>query len=57
MFTVGTSFPSGGPRRRDSVNRLEEAIIDGDLLATPPDPIRDLSIWMTVVDGAIAYRG
>jgi predicted amidohydrolase YtcJ len=31
-------------------------IIDGDLLATPPETIRNLSIWMTVVDGAIAYR-
>jgi predicted amidohydrolase YtcJ len=33
------------------------AIIDGDLLATPPESIRGLPIWMTVLDGAILYRG
>ena len=31
-------------------------IVDGDLLATAPEAIRDLPIWMTVVGGAIAYR-
>jgi predicted amidohydrolase YtcJ len=31
-------------------------IIDGDLLATPPESIRALPIWMTVLGGAIAYR-
>jgi predicted amidohydrolase YtcJ len=31
-------------------------IIDGDLLACPPDMIRDLPIWMTVLGGSIAYR-
>jgi predicted amidohydrolase YtcJ len=31
-------------------------IIDGDLLATPADSIRDLPIWMTVLGGSIAYR-
>jgi predicted amidohydrolase YtcJ len=31
-------------------------IIDGDLLASPPDMIRDLPIWMTVLGGSIAYR-
>jgi predicted amidohydrolase YtcJ len=32
------------------------AIIDGDLLATPAESIRDLAIWMTLVDGEVAYR-
>ena len=31
-------------------------VIDGDLLATPAEGIRDLPIWMTVIDGQIAYR-
>jgi predicted amidohydrolase YtcJ len=31
-------------------------IIDGDLLATPAESIRDLPIWMTVLGGSIAYR-
>jgi predicted amidohydrolase YtcJ len=31
-------------------------VVDGDLLATPPESIRDLPIWMTVIGGAIAYR-
>jgi len=33
------------------------AIVDGDLLATPPESIRELPIWMTIVNGEIAYRG
>jgi predicted amidohydrolase YtcJ len=33
------------------------AIVDGDLLATPPESIRGLPIWMTIVNGEIAYRG
>jgi predicted amidohydrolase YtcJ len=31
-------------------------VVDGNLLATPPESIRSLPIWMTVVGGAIAYR-
>ena len=31
-------------------------VVDGDLLATPPDRVRDLPIWMTVVDGQIVHR-
>jgi predicted amidohydrolase YtcJ len=31
-------------------------VVDGDLLATPPESIRDLRIWMTVVGGTIAHR-
>jgi predicted amidohydrolase YtcJ len=30
-------------------------ILDGDLFQTAPDAIADLPIWMTVVDGQIAY--
>jgi predicted amidohydrolase YtcJ len=32
------------------------AVVDGDLLKTPPESIRRLPIWMTVVGGSIAYR-
>jgi predicted amidohydrolase YtcJ len=31
-------------------------IIDGDLLGAPPESIRDLPVWMTVVGGAIAFE-
>jgi predicted amidohydrolase YtcJ len=31
-------------------------VVDGNVLATPPESIRSLPIWMTVVGGAIAYR-
>jgi predicted amidohydrolase YtcJ len=31
-------------------------ILDGDLLGTPAESIRDLPIWMTVVGGSVAYR-
>ena len=31
-------------------------VVDGNLLATQPESIRGLPIWMTVVGGAIAYR-
>ena len=31
-------------------------VVDGDLLATPAESIRNLRIWMTVVGGTIAYR-
>jgi predicted amidohydrolase YtcJ len=32
------------------------AVIDGDLLGTPPESIRELPIWMTVLGGSISYR-
>jgi predicted amidohydrolase YtcJ len=32
------------------------AVIDGDLLGTPPESIRVLPIWMTILGGSIAYR-
>jgi predicted amidohydrolase YtcJ len=31
------------------------AVVDGDLLATPAESIRDLPVWMTVVGGAILH--
>jgi predicted amidohydrolase YtcJ len=31
-------------------------VVDGDLLATPAESIRNLPIWMTVLGGTIAYR-
>ena len=31
-------------------------VVDGDLLAAPPESIRDLPIWMTVVGGSIAHE-
>jgi hypothetical protein len=31
------------------------AIVDGDLLATPAERVRDLPMWMTVVGGVVAY--
>jgi predicted amidohydrolase YtcJ len=48
-------------RMEDRLGSLEPgkladlAIIDGDLLATPPDRIAGLGIWMTVLAGRIAY--
>jgi predicted amidohydrolase YtcJ len=32
------------------------AVVDGDLLATAPEAIRELKVWMTVVAGTIAYQ-
>ena len=32
------------------------AVIDGDLLGTPPESIRELPIWMTILGGSVAYR-
>ena len=32
------------------------AVLDGDLFATPPDRIHDLSVAMTIVGGEIAYE-
>ena len=31
-------------------------VVDGDLLGAPPESIRHLPVWMTVVGGAVAYR-
>ena len=33
------------------------AIVDGDLLATAPERIGDLAIWLTIQDGAIVHDG
>jgi predicted amidohydrolase YtcJ len=32
------------------------AVLDGDLLATPPEAIRDVPVWMTVVGGEVVHR-
>jgi predicted amidohydrolase YtcJ len=31
------------------------AVLDGDLLAAPPEEIRHIPIWMTVVDGEVLH--
>jgi predicted amidohydrolase YtcJ len=32
------------------------AIVDGDLLQTSPEQIAGLSVWMTILDGRIAWQ-
>jgi predicted amidohydrolase YtcJ len=48
-------------RMEDRIGSLEPGkladltILDGDLLATPPEQIAALPVWMTVLDGEIVY--
>jgi predicted amidohydrolase YtcJ len=49
-------------RMDDRIGSIEEGkladlvVIDGDLLATSPDRIRELRIWMTILSGEIVHR-
>jgi predicted amidohydrolase YtcJ len=48
-------------RMEDRLGSLEPGkladltIVDGDLERTPPEQLAELPIWMTVVDGQVAY--
>jgi predicted amidohydrolase YtcJ len=39
----------------EAAKLADVAVIDGDLFATPRDEIRELEIWMTVLDGRIVH--
>ncbi|MDQ6794135.1 MAG: amidohydrolase [Chloroflexota bacterium] len=49
-------------RMDDRIGSIEEgkladlAVIDGDLLATSPDRVRELGIWMTILGGEVVHR-
>jgi predicted amidohydrolase YtcJ len=49
-------------RMDDRIGSIEEgkladlAVIDGDLLATSPDHVRELGIWLTILGGEIVHR-
>lgn len=48
-------------RMEDRIGSIEPgkladiAIVDGDLLATDPERLSDLSIWMTILDGQVVH--
>jgi len=50
-------------RLEDRLGSLERgkladlAVVDGDLLTTPPERIGELAIWLTIQDGAIVHDG
>lgn len=49
-------------RMDDRIGSIEEgkladlAVVDGDLLATSPDHVRELGIWMTILGGEVVHR-
>ena len=46
---------SRASRDLDNLSNADFTLIDGDILNTPGEKTRDLSVSMTVVDGEILY--
>ena len=56
--TIGAAYSIFAEDRIGSIEPGKQAdlvVIDGDLFGVPPGEIRDLPIWMTIIDGEVVH--
>ena len=59
-YTINAAYSAFQENEKGSIEVGKAAdftLIDGDILNTPGERIRDLSVAMTVVDGEVVYEG
>ena len=56
--TIDAAYSIFAEDRLGSIEAGKQAdvtVIDGDLFSVPPGEIRDLPVWMTVIDGETVF--